>query len=73
MPKEIGSIEPDRVALAMCALIAADRQERAGADDTRTAEDILGAVGFEVGEVYAIVGGNYNTVKTRVQKARKKK
>jgi hypothetical protein len=67
------NIEPDRVALATCALIAADRQDRSsGNEKPRSVEDVLGNLGFEVKEVHAIVGGNYNTVQTRVQRARNK-
>jgi hypothetical protein len=75
MPKEAAkaAIDPERVALATCALIAADRQDRSsGAEKPRNVEEVLGSLGFEVGEIFALVGGNYNTVQTRVQRARKK-
>lgn len=66
----IATLDPDRVALATCALLAADRQDRVAGTDTRTVEEVLAHVDFSPSEVQALIGGNINTIKTRMRRAR---
>ena len=64
------ALDPDRVALATAALLAADRQDRAASGETRTVEEVLAVIGFTPAEVQALIGGNINTIKTRMRRAR---
>jgi len=64
------SLEPQRVALATAVLLAADRQERAASAETRTVEEVLAVAGFTPTEVQVLIGGNINTIKTRMRRAR---
>lgn len=63
-------LDPDRVALATAALLAADRQDRAASAETRTVEEVLAGIDFTPTEVQALIGGNINTIKTRMRRAR---
>ncbi|HEX3518859.1 MAG TPA: hypothetical protein VHT29_07485 [Solirubrobacteraceae bacterium] len=61
---------PDRIAHATFALLAADRDERANAADTRNSETVLAAAGFTVGEVHGLIGGNRKTIESRMRRAK---
>ena len=63
-------LDPDRVALATAALLAADRQDRAAGKETRTVEEVLDLIDFTPTEVQALIGGNINTIKTRMRRGR---
>jgi DNA-directed RNA polymerase specialized sigma24 family protein len=63
-------LDPDRVALATAALLAADRQDRAASAEPRTVEEVLAVIDFTPTEVHALIGGNINTIKTRMRRAR---
>ncbi len=65
------ALDPDRVALATAALLAADRQDRAASAETRTVEEVLAAIDFTPTEVQALIGGNINTIKTRMRRMRR--
>jgi hypothetical protein len=57
---------PDRVALATFALLAAEHQERAGVGEPKPVEQILKSVGFTPNEIHGLTGENLNTVKSRM-------
>lgn len=69
-PAAAQALEPDRIALATAVLLAADRQDRAASAETRTVEEVLAAIDFTPTEVQALIGGNINTIKTRMRRAR---
>jgi hypothetical protein len=60
----------ERVALAIFALLAAEREERTSATEPRTVEAVLGAIGFAPAEVQALTGGNRKTITSRMRKAK---
>jgi hypothetical protein len=64
------SLDADRVAVATFALMAADREERASGADPRTVEEVLAPLGFTAREVQSLTGGNYETIKTRMRRAK---
>lgn len=66
----VPALDPNRVALATAALIAADRQDRAASADARSVEEVLAVIDFTPTEVQALIGGNINTIKTRMRRAR---
>jgi hypothetical protein len=66
----IQALDPDRVAFATAVLLAADRQDRAASAETRSVEEVLAVIDFTPTEVHSLIGGNINTIKTRMRRAR---
>lgn len=68
-PKEPRDTSPDanRVTLAIFALLAAERNERASGSEPRTVEAVLAASGFTPVEVQGLTGGNYRTIQSRMR------
>lgn len=70
MAGEETAIGSDRVALAIFALLAAERHDRVTGDEPLSVEAVLGDAGFSPAEVATLTNGNYETVKTRMRRAR---
>ena len=62
--------EPELVQRAIAALMAADRDERFSGSETKSVETVLSQIGFSAKEVQSLTGGNYETIKTRIRRAK---
>jgi hypothetical protein len=62
--------DPDVVQRAIAALLAADREERVSGGEPKTVEAVLAQIGLSASQVQGITGGNYETIKTRMRRAK---
>jgi hypothetical protein len=62
--------DPERIALATFALLAAGREERVFELEPRSVEVTLAKVGFTPAEVQALTGGNRKTIASRMNKGK---
>jgi DNA-directed RNA polymerase specialized sigma24 family protein len=64
----------ERVMRAVLALLADEREARVASDKAaRKTEVLLSDAGFSIGEIAALLGKNYETVKTTLRRAQPKK
>jgi len=62
--------DPERVMLAIFALLAAEREERTSGAEPRTVAAILATTGFTASEVQKMTGANIKTIESRMRKVK---
>jgi DNA-directed RNA polymerase specialized sigma24 family protein len=62
--------DPERVMLAIFALLAAEREERTSSAEPRTVAAILATTGFTASEVQKMTGANIKTIESRMRKVK---
>lgn len=62
--------DPEVVQRAIAALLAADREERFSGNEPKSVEAVLAPLGLSAKDVQGLTGGNYDTIKTRMRRAK---